>query len=85
MRKEEDKAKANEGMKLIGEKGNIMKFKVRRTKGWERVRNTFSGNTGTKETVTWLFFSRNFLSSWPSFKKGINLMMVSLTQIQMPT
>ena len=32
-RKEEDKAKANEGMKKIKEKGHIMKFKVRRTKG----------------------------------------------------
>lgn len=32
-RKEEDKARAKEGMKIIKEKGNIMKFKARRTKG----------------------------------------------------
>ena len=32
-RKEQDKARAKEGMPLIKEKGHIMKFKVRRTKG----------------------------------------------------
>ena len=77
-RNEEDKAKANEGMK----RG--------RTKG-EGEEYLFSGNSGTKETVTItrLFSPRNYLSSWPSFKIGISLekapMMVSLTQIQMST
>ena len=32
-RKEEDKAKAVEGMRIIKEKGHLMKFKARRTKG----------------------------------------------------
>ena len=32
-RKEEDKAKAVEGMRIIKEKGYLMKFKARRTKG----------------------------------------------------
>ena len=66
-------------MKLIRE-GIVMKVKVRWTKG-------DGGNTGIKETVK--RNPRNHLSSWLSFKKGISLekfpMMVSLTQIQMPT
>ena len=51
-------------MKLIREKGIVMKFKVRWTKG-------DGGNTGIKETVK--RNPRNHLSSWLSFKKGISL------------
>ena len=67
-------------MKLIREEGIVMKFKVR----WIKVD---CGNNGIKEMVK--RNQRNHLSSWLSFKKGISLekfpMMVSLTQIQMPT